>query len=283
MDTDLAFGVAHTMIAPAGSQEQSLEVEPKPLSAALDGTNTVVLGNLGRTMGSRPMSLGIQSLTALTPYRWRIRTQSPHPFFPRSPWFSIPDLGVTLTDFRAPCQGIRWYRDADGDGHGTFAQQQFTCVHPRLLTVGDDCDDGNASRFPGNPEVCDSFDNDCNTVADDVPLPLAGTSLALSRTGFTANLAWAVFQGATSYDVVRGGLATLRGFAGDFTPSVNACVVNNTAATAAADPSVPGSGDAWWYVVRGVNCGGAGSYDSGSPRQAGSRDAEIAASGAACP
>jgi hypothetical protein len=32
---------------------------------------------------------------------------------------------------------------------------------------GGDCDDGNASRFPGNPEVCDNIDNDCNNQTDD--------------------------------------------------------------------------------------------------------------------
>jgi len=36
-------------------------------------------------------------------------------------------------------------------------------------------------------------------------------------------------------------------------------------------------------VIRAVNCGGNASYNSGSPKQVGSRDAEIAASGNACP
>jgi hypothetical protein len=32
-----------------------------------------------------------------------------------------------------------------------------------------------------------------------------------------------------------------------------------------------------------VSCGGNGTYDSGAPRQIGSRDAELAASPTACP
>ncbi len=42
--------------------------------------------------------------------------------------------------------------DADGDGHGAIA------------CGGDDCDDADANRFPGNLEVCDSLahDEDCN-------------------------------------------------------------------------------------------------------------------------
>jgi hypothetical protein len=44
-------------------------------------------------------------------------------------------------------------RDIDDDGDG-FTENQG------------DCDDASASRFPGNPEVCDGLDNDCNGVAD---------------------------------------------------------------------------------------------------------------------
>jgi hypothetical protein len=48
--------------------------------------------------------------------------------------------------------------DADGDGHFTPG----SCLIP-----ADDCDDGNASRYPGNPEVCDGTDNDCDGQIDE--------------------------------------------------------------------------------------------------------------------
>jgi hypothetical protein len=44
--------------------------------------------------------------------------------------------------------------DADGDGHISIECEG-----------GDDCDDADGSRFPGNPEVCDAYghDEDCNS------------------------------------------------------------------------------------------------------------------------
>jgi hypothetical protein len=47
--------------------------------------------------------------------------------------------------------------DADSDGHYTPG----SCFRP-----DDDCDDTDAKRYPGNPEVCDGVDNDCDDVVD---------------------------------------------------------------------------------------------------------------------
>ncbi|MBC7884237.1 MAG: hypothetical protein H7X99_02100, partial [Saprospiraceae bacterium] len=38
-----------------------------------------------------------------------------------------------------------------------------------------DCDDNDNVIFPGNPEVCDTKDNDCNGLIDDIPTPLTNT------------------------------------------------------------------------------------------------------------
>ena len=60
------------------------------------------------------------------------------------------------------------YLDADGDGHGTFADvvASCTCDAGRSL-LQDDCDDDEATNYPGNTEACDAEDNDCDGYADE--------------------------------------------------------------------------------------------------------------------
>jgi len=51
--------------------------------------------------------------------------------------------------------------DADGDG----APAAGCGETPEL----EDCDDADAARFPGNTEVCDGIDNDCDDIVDPPP------------------------------------------------------------------------------------------------------------------
>jgi hypothetical protein len=67
-----------------------------------------------------------------------------------------------------------WYYDADGDGYGSAGSHSWACAPPSgLVDNGDDCDDGDASTYPGAPEVCgDGLVNDCD--GDSTPCLVSG-------------------------------------------------------------------------------------------------------------
>jgi len=64
--------------------------------------------------------------------------------------------------------GSTLYRDADGDGYGSLANPITSCVLvDGYVGVSTDCNDGDASAYPGADEVCDGVDNNCNGLIDD--------------------------------------------------------------------------------------------------------------------
>jgi hypothetical protein len=72
--------------------------------------------------------------------------------------------------------------DLDGDGHrgpilGFEPGEPGSC--------GDDCDDRNKAAFPGNKEICDGTDNDCDGIVDNgaTYTPKLGTDRQLSPNG----------------------------------------------------------------------------------------------------
>jgi hypothetical protein len=61
-----------------------------------------------------------------------------------------------------------WYADADGDGHGDPDAGTMACeAAAGAVTDGDDCDDADATAFPGADELCDGVDDDCDTTVDE--------------------------------------------------------------------------------------------------------------------
>ena len=115
-------------------------------------------------------------------------------------------------------------------------------------------------------------------------VPSTSPALTSSRPSpGTLRLSWTAVVGATSYDVVSGKLSTLRSSGGDYSQSTDRCLLNNQSLTTVDDTATPSAGDAFWYLARAANCGGVGSYDSGSLNQSAARDAQIEASGLACP
>lgn len=66
-----------------------------------------------------------------------------------------------------PCDAGTWYADNDGDSYGTDATAFTVCVPPEgWVTTGGDCDDSDATSFPGALETCGGGDEDCDGVAD---------------------------------------------------------------------------------------------------------------------
>ena len=63
---------------------------------------------------------------------------------------------------------LTWYGDTDGDGAGDSTDVVMACTQPATyLATATDCDDADPLNFPGNVEVCDGSDNDCDGEADE--------------------------------------------------------------------------------------------------------------------
>jgi hypothetical protein len=162
--------------------------------------------------------------------------------------------------------------DTNGDDIGDACQ----CVNVSC-SDGNVCTDDNCSPATGcfnTNNVASCEDGDPCTAGDvcgggscqtgtTITAPPEAQSVTASSDKVTFN--WTAALYATSYDVVRGltsGLAVGPG-GGD-----EVCF-NNLAGTTLLDSSVPASGNAFWYLARGDNACGAGSYglrSNGSPR-----------------
>jgi hypothetical protein len=113
--------------------------------------------------------------------------------------------------------------------------------------------------------------------------PAGSSTISAGKQPGTVLFSWTAVPAAAVYDVVRGGLNLLRSSGGNFTTSTQACLANDQEATSVLDPSAPPLSDGFWYLLRGMSCGGAGTYIETVGSQIGSRDSEINASLNTCP
>jgi hypothetical protein len=140
-----------------------------------------------------------------------------------------------------------------------------------------DCDDGRATVHPGAAELCDGVDNDCNVstapeidldgdgacssdCADQdpdlhaVPSEVSGLLLGPDKSQLSWESAAPGAGAATVHDVVRGVLPELPA------SGAETCVAAGLAQAATTDQETPDPDHGFWYLVRGRNGCGDGTY-----------------------
>ena len=61
-----------------------------------------------------------------------------------------------------------WFLDFDADGFGDQNVSMISCNQPQGYVANDqDCDDHAPNNYPGNMEICDGLDNNCNSNIDE--------------------------------------------------------------------------------------------------------------------
>ncbi len=80
----------------------------------------------------------------------------------------IDDNCNGVVDEATSADAPTWYGDGDGDGYGNPSDDTVSCAQPAgTVSNATDCNDGNASIYPGAPEYCNGVDDNCNGAVDE--------------------------------------------------------------------------------------------------------------------
>jgi hypothetical protein len=104
------------------------------------------------------------------------------------------------TDGADSLDASSWYLDFDADGSGDALTVVTACVAPTgYVGTAGDCDDLDGTVAPGAPELCDSQDNDCDTLVDESSdlLPGSATTWYGDLDGDTYGGTWATLLSCT--------------------------------------------------------------------------------------
>ncbi|HKY31375.1 MAG TPA: FG-GAP-like repeat-containing protein [Candidatus Polarisedimenticolia bacterium] len=238
-DAETSFRLGARGRTPSGRGAIRLEWEVKPLESAFDGTG---IGTSSARDTGAPDPLNpdggsatdfnepVTGLAGATAYRWRSRTASPDPYFPRSPWMSLAGSAVTEKKLRtAGCV------DGDGDGFGAFLDP--FCPGPLV-----DCDEADPTVYPGAPELNDGQDNQCPGDPGHGSTDEIGGSIVLEPGG---DVCWSDSSGAVGYEVARS-------TSPDFVPC-GILLPAGGAGPCVADPDVPPPGGIFYYLLRATS------------------------------
>ncbi len=118
---------------------------------------------------------------------------------------------------------------------------------------GGACDDGNPCT---TGDACSG--GACLGTPGGFPAEV-GAGLWVSESGTTSSIGWSATEGATAFDVLRG---SVLGLPVGSSPASETCLADAVAETTASDASVPAEGEGYWYLVRGKNACGSGSWGS---------------------